>query len=263
MPTNVVMPQMGESIAEGTIVRWIKKVGDRSIATSRCSRSPPTRSMRRIPSPAAGVLAEIKVKEGETVPVDSVVAVIGGCRRGDDRGSRQRAQRRGRARTDRRRDALPSAGGRSAGSVRRRRSGSEDDADGRRGAAVDRVTTAAEVVAARAPDRQGAQRRHPPDPGHGHRRPRDQAATSSATSRRARSGAGAGRAARRPVDTGVQRRARASGRADERDAPEDRRAHGAQRAHVAARVLGLRGRLRARGRAARSAEGEYEPPAPS
>ena len=45
--TNVVMPQMGESIAEGTIVRWIKKVGDRSIATSRCSRSRPTRSTPR------------------------------------------------------------------------------------------------------------------------------------------------------------------------------------------------------------------------
>ena len=49
MATNVVMPQMGESIAEGTIVRWIKKVGDRSTATSRCSRSRPTRWTPRSP----------------------------------------------------------------------------------------------------------------------------------------------------------------------------------------------------------------------
>ena len=77
MPTNVVMPQMGESIAEGTSSAGSRRSATRSTATSRCSRSRPTRSTRRFPSPAAGVLTEIKVKEGETVPVNSVVAVIG------------------------------------------------------------------------------------------------------------------------------------------------------------------------------------------
>ena len=70
MATDVVMPQMGESIAEGTIVRWIKKVGDRSNATSRCSRSRPTRWTRRFRRRLAGVLTEIRAKEGETVPVN-------------------------------------------------------------------------------------------------------------------------------------------------------------------------------------------------
>jgi 2-oxoglutarate dehydrogenase E2 component (dihydrolipoamide succinyltransferase) len=58
---------MGESIAEGTIVRWIKKVGD------------PIDKDEPLPSPGAGVVLEIKVKEGETVPVNSVVAIIGGA----------------------------------------------------------------------------------------------------------------------------------------------------------------------------------------
>src|SRR5580765_8929764 len=77
MSTPVLMPQMGESIAEGTIVRWIKKVGEKvgrdeprfEICTDKVDAE--------IPSPAEGVLAEIKVKEGETVAVNSVVATIG------------------------------------------------------------------------------------------------------------------------------------------------------------------------------------------
>ena len=77
MATNVVMPQMGESIAEGTIVRWIKKVGDKVDRDEPLFEISTDKVDAEIPSPGAGVLTEIKVKEGETVPVNSVVAVIG------------------------------------------------------------------------------------------------------------------------------------------------------------------------------------------
>jgi pyruvate dehydrogenase E2 component (dihydrolipoamide acetyltransferase) len=77
MPTDVVMPQMGESIAEGTIVRWIKKVGDQVARDEPLFEISTDKVDAEIPSPAAGVVAEIRVKEGETVPVNSVVAVIG------------------------------------------------------------------------------------------------------------------------------------------------------------------------------------------
>jgi pyruvate dehydrogenase E2 component (dihydrolipoamide acetyltransferase) len=78
MATNVVMPQMGESIAEGTIVRWIKKVGENVDRDEPLFEISTDKVDAEIPSPGAGVLTEIKVKEGETVPVNSVVAVIGG-----------------------------------------------------------------------------------------------------------------------------------------------------------------------------------------
>ncbi len=79
MPTNVVMPQMGESIAEGTIVRWIKKVGEKVDRDEPLFEISTDKVDAEIPSPGAGVLTEIKVKEGETVPVNAVVAVIGGA----------------------------------------------------------------------------------------------------------------------------------------------------------------------------------------
>jgi 2-oxoglutarate dehydrogenase E2 component (dihydrolipoamide succinyltransferase) len=71
------MPQMGESIAEGTIVRWIKKVGDKFDRDEPLFEISTDKVDAEIPSPAAGVVSEIRVKEGETVPVNSVVAVIG------------------------------------------------------------------------------------------------------------------------------------------------------------------------------------------
>ncbi len=77
MPTDVVMPQMGESIAEGTIVRWIKKLGDQVARDEPLFEISTDKVDAEIPSPAAGVLSEIRVKEGETVAVNSVVAVIG------------------------------------------------------------------------------------------------------------------------------------------------------------------------------------------
>src|SRR6187431_3180116 len=77
MAIDVVMPQMGESIAEGTIVRWIKKVGDSIDKDEPLFEISTDKVDAEIPSPGAGVLLEIMVKEGETVPVNSVVAVIG------------------------------------------------------------------------------------------------------------------------------------------------------------------------------------------
>src|SRR5690349_12461081 len=77
MPTPVVMPQMGESIAEGTIVRWIKKVGDTVDRDEPLFEISTDKVDAEIPSPAAGVLTEITAHEGETVAVNAVVATIG------------------------------------------------------------------------------------------------------------------------------------------------------------------------------------------
>ena len=77
MATPVVMPQMGESIAEGTIVRWIKKVGDSVDRDEPLFEISTDKVDAEIPSPAAGTLLDISVQEGETVPVNSVVATIG------------------------------------------------------------------------------------------------------------------------------------------------------------------------------------------
>jgi len=77
MPTQVVMPQMGESIAEGTIVRWIKKVGESVDRDEPLFEISTDKVDAEIPSPAAGVLTEIRVAEGETVAVNEVVATIG------------------------------------------------------------------------------------------------------------------------------------------------------------------------------------------
>ena len=76
------MPQMGESIAEGTIVRWIKKVGDSVDRDEPLFEISTDKVDAEIPSPAAGTLLEIAVKEGETVPVNSVVAQIGAAGEG-------------------------------------------------------------------------------------------------------------------------------------------------------------------------------------
>src|SRR5687767_5126536 len=76
MPTPVVMPQMGESIAEGTIVRWLKKVGDPVDRDEPLFEISTDKVDAEIPSPAAGVLTEITAHEGDTVAVNSVVASI-------------------------------------------------------------------------------------------------------------------------------------------------------------------------------------------
>jgi pyruvate dehydrogenase E2 component (dihydrolipoamide acetyltransferase) len=71
---DVVMPQMGESIAEGTLSRWLKKVGDTVKRDEPIFEISTDKVDAEIPAPSAGVLAEVLVKEGETVPVQTVVA---------------------------------------------------------------------------------------------------------------------------------------------------------------------------------------------
>jgi 2-oxoglutarate dehydrogenase E2 component (dihydrolipoamide succinyltransferase) len=78
MATNVIMPQMGESIAEGTITKWMKKVGERIDRDEPLFEISTDKVDAEIPSPAAGVLTEILVKENETVAINTVVAVIDG-----------------------------------------------------------------------------------------------------------------------------------------------------------------------------------------
>jgi 2-oxoglutarate dehydrogenase E2 component (dihydrolipoamide succinyltransferase) len=78
MATDVIMPQMGESIFEGTITKWLKKAGDRVEKDEPLFEISTDKVDAEIPSPVAGVLSEIKVPEGATVEVNTVVAVIGG-----------------------------------------------------------------------------------------------------------------------------------------------------------------------------------------
>src|SRR3989441_9540314 len=88
MPTNVIMPQMGESIAEGTITKWLKKVGERVERDEPLFEISTDKVDAEIPAPAAGMLAEILVQENETVPVKAVVALIygGGAEAGKGKG---------------------------------------------------------------------------------------------------------------------------------------------------------------------------------
>ena len=79
MATDVVMPQMGESIFEGTITKWLKKPGDRIERDEPLFEISTDKVEAEIPSPSAGVLKEIKVNEGQTVPIQTVVAVIDGA----------------------------------------------------------------------------------------------------------------------------------------------------------------------------------------
>ncbi len=78
MGTNVVMPQMGESIAEGTITKWLKKVGDKVGRDEALLEISTDKVDTEIPSPAAGVLGQILAEEGKTVDVGTVIAVIAG-----------------------------------------------------------------------------------------------------------------------------------------------------------------------------------------
>ena len=76
MAADVVMPQMGESIFEGTITKWLKKPGDKVERDEPLFEISTDKVDAEIPSPSAGVLKEIKVKEGQTVPINTVVATI-------------------------------------------------------------------------------------------------------------------------------------------------------------------------------------------
>src|SRR6185369_1681631 len=74
--TDVVMPQMGESIVEGTLTKWLKKPGDRVERDEPLFEISTDKVDTEIPSPAAGVLAETLVEEGKTVGINTVVARI-------------------------------------------------------------------------------------------------------------------------------------------------------------------------------------------
>ncbi|HZP05678.1 MAG TPA: 2-oxoglutarate dehydrogenase, E2 component, dihydrolipoamide succinyltransferase [Terracidiphilus sp.] len=76
--TNIVMPQMGESVFEGTITKWLKKPGDRVEKDEPLFEISTDKVDAEIPSPVAGILTEIHAPEGATVQVNAVVAVIGG-----------------------------------------------------------------------------------------------------------------------------------------------------------------------------------------
>ena len=77
MPTDVVMPQMGESIFEGTITKWLKKTGDKVQRDEPLFEISTDKVDAEIPAPTSGILQEIKVSEGNTVQVNTVVGVIG------------------------------------------------------------------------------------------------------------------------------------------------------------------------------------------
>jgi pyruvate dehydrogenase E2 component (dihydrolipoamide acetyltransferase) len=82
MSTEVVMPQMGESIAEGTITKWLKKVGERVERDEPLFEISTDKVDAEIPAPAAGTLTEVRFKEGDTVEVNTVVAVLDGDQAG-------------------------------------------------------------------------------------------------------------------------------------------------------------------------------------
>src|SRR5262245_52148362 len=76
MSIDVIMPQMGESIAEGTVTKWLKAVGDKVQRDEPLFEISTDKVEAEIPSPAAGVLRAIRVQPGTTVPINSVVGVI-------------------------------------------------------------------------------------------------------------------------------------------------------------------------------------------
>src|SRR6187399_1266432 len=75
--TKVIMPQMGESIFEGTLTKWLKKPGDKVERDEALFEISTDKVDSEIPSPAAGILQEVLVKEGQTVQINTVVAIIG------------------------------------------------------------------------------------------------------------------------------------------------------------------------------------------
>src|SRR5436190_21695835 len=75
---DVTLPQLGETVTEGTITRWFKKIGDSVAADEPLFEVSTDKVDTEVPSPSAGVLTEIRAQEGDTVPVGAVIAVVGG-----------------------------------------------------------------------------------------------------------------------------------------------------------------------------------------
>src|SRR5947209_7168469 len=76
MPTDIIMPQMGESIVEGTITKWLKKPGDKVQRDEPLFEISTDKVDAEIPAPASGILQEIKIAEGTTVGINTVVGTI-------------------------------------------------------------------------------------------------------------------------------------------------------------------------------------------
>jgi len=76
MPTDIIMPQMGESIVEGTITKWLKKPGDKVQRDEPLFEISTDKVDAEIPAPASGILQDIKVTEGTTVGVNTIVGTI-------------------------------------------------------------------------------------------------------------------------------------------------------------------------------------------
>ena len=121
--TDVVMPQMGESIVEGTLTKWLKKPGERVERDEPLFEISTDKVDTEIPSPAAGTLAEVLVEEGKTVGINTVVARIdeGGGGRGAKPRRERQARGTGTAPRPPRRRSLPRPPRRSAPRRARRR----------------------------------------------------------------------------------------------------------------------------------------------
>ncbi len=74
---DITLPQLGETVTEGTITRWFKKIGDNVAADEPLFEVSTDKVDTEVPSPSAGVLTEIRAQEGDTVPVGAVIAVVG------------------------------------------------------------------------------------------------------------------------------------------------------------------------------------------
>ncbi|MBM3742135.1 MAG: dihydrolipoyllysine-residue succinyltransferase, partial [Actinobacteria bacterium] len=74
---DITLPQLGETVTEGTITRWFKKVGDTVAADEPLFEVSTDKVDTEVPSPISGTLTEIRVNEGDTVPVGTVIAVVG------------------------------------------------------------------------------------------------------------------------------------------------------------------------------------------
>src|SRR5262245_46243335 len=74
---DVTLPQLGETVTEGTITRWFKKVGDSVSADEPLFEVSTDKVDTEVPSPISGTVSEIRAQEGDTVPVGAVIAVVG------------------------------------------------------------------------------------------------------------------------------------------------------------------------------------------
>ena len=270
---------MGVSVSEGTVTKWLKNVGDTSRPTRRCSRSRPTRSTPRCRARAPASSREILVQEGETVAVGTVLARIGGeaaaapspqpsrpapAPADAEPSSRATWSRRGRARRQPRRRAGPSprparrtaqdgghtfvSPGRRADRGRARASTRSDPGSGRGGRVTKKdILAFVELQASSGPGAPARRRRRP------QRRPRG--------ARRAGAGRSSCRGSgRRQAPPPAPARRRRDARADERDAPRDRRAHAPLARHRRARDERDRGRHVQGRRDPRAAEGRVPVP---